>query len=92
MSFYRDLQLDTAVLKERIRSGAGPRQRVYYGAVLTAKAVLTLLFCTGFIVLYSVLFGAENSAAGVAVLLCVLAIQNADFGVSLSGSLKLLVF
>lgn len=56
MSFYRDLQLDTAVLKERIRSGAGPRQRVYYGAVLTAKAVLTLLFCTGFIVLYSVLF------------------------------------
>ena len=92
MSFYRDLQLDTAVLKERIRSGAASRQQVYYGTVLTAKAVLTLLFCTGFIVLYSVLFGAENSAAGVAVLLCVLAFQNADFGVSLGDSLKLLVF
>ena len=46
MSFYRDLQLDTAVLKERIRSGAASRQQVYYGTVLTAKAVLTLLFCT----------------------------------------------
>ena len=92
MSFYRDLQLDTAVLKERIRSGAASRQQVYYGTVLTAKAVLTLLFCTGFIVLYSVLFGAENSTAGVAVLLCVLAFQNADFGVSLGDSLKLLVF
>ena len=44
MSFYRDLQLDTAVLKERIRSGAASRQQVYYGTVLTAKAVLTLLF------------------------------------------------
>ena len=43
-------------MKERIRSGAASRQQVYYGTVLTAKAVLTLLFCTGFIVLYSVLF------------------------------------
>ena len=47
MSFYRDLQLDTAVLKERIRSGAASRQQVYYGTVLTAKAVLTLLFVGG---------------------------------------------
>ena len=85
LNFYRELQLSTAELKNLISSSASTR--IHYSLVLIAKVLFTLLFCIAFIVLYSFLFGKENSAVGVAILLFLMTFQSTDFDVSLWDSL-----
>lgn len=89
MSFFKDLQLDVAEFKNLIKDSDSFSRRIYYIAALTAKGILTLLFCSAFVIVYSVLFGIDNSCVGVTVLLCVMTFQSTDFGVSLKDSFKI---
>lgn len=89
MNFSKNLQMDVSELKSLIKDSDSLSRQIYYIAALTAKGVLTLLFCSVFVIVYSVLFGFDNSSVGVTVLLCVLTFQSTDFGVSLKDSFKI---
>ena len=73
MNFYQELQLNQAGSKSYIASFKNPKDKCKHIAVYLFKIALVVAFCVSFVTLFSVLFGNENSIAGVVVLLCVLA-------------------
>lgn len=90
MKFYDELQLGAAGSKQTIRESAGIRQKLYHTAVYAFKIIITLVFCIAFIAGYTMLFGKENSTAGVVVLLCVMVYRRAHFDVNTYESLGLI--
>lgn len=80
MSIYQELQLNQAGSKALIRNSRDKKEKYRHMAVYVLKVFLTLAFCILFISLFTGLFGAENSAAGVAVLLFVMVFRQADLG------------
>ena len=72
MNFYQELQLNQAGSKSYIASFKNPKDKCKHIAVYLSKIALVVAFCVSFVTLFSVLFGNENSIAGVVVLLCVL--------------------
>lgn len=81
MSIYQALQLNAAGSKELIKNAADKREKRKWTLVYLLKILLTVIFCTGFVTVYSLIFGPENSIAGVVVLLAVLVLRFADFGI-----------
>ena len=79
MSFYSELQLNQAGSKKLIKECSSRKEKVYHMAVYAFKIFITLAFCFFFVAGFSVLFGNDNSPAGVVVLLCVMVFKNADF-------------
>ena len=49
-----------------------------------------MIFCFGFVTVFSILFGNENSIVGVVVLLCLMVFRNADLGIHTGQSTILL--
>ena len=70
MNFYQELQLNQAGSKSYIASFKNPKDKCKHIAVYLFKIALVVAFCVSFVTLFSVLFGNENSIAGVVVLLC----------------------
>lgn len=81
MTFYQELQLNQAGSKAYIASFSNPKDRIKHSGIYLFKILLTVAFCTLFIALFSVFFGAENSIAGLAVLLSIMVFRQADLGI-----------
>lgn len=91
LTFYQELQLNQAGSKALIRNSKDGRERRRHIAIYIFKVFLTLAFCVAFISVYSKLFGAENSIAGVAVLLAVMVFRQADLGIDAKQSFFVLL-
>ena len=84
MTFYQELQLNQAASKAYIASFDNPKDKLKHSGIYLFKILLNIAFCTLFITLFSIIFGAENSVAGLAVLLCIMVFRCADLGIRVS--------
>lgn len=81
MTFYQELQLNQEGSKNVVREARGKKEKCKHMAIYLFKVLLTSVFCIAFVFLFAQIFGAENSIAGVVVLLCVMAFRFADLGI-----------
>lgn len=81
MTVYQELQLNAAGSKALIRNAEDKKEKWRHMLVYLFKVVITLVFCMSVVMAYSIIFGAENSTAGVVVLLALLVLRMADFGI-----------
>ena len=92
MTFYQELQLNQADSKAYISTFTNPKDKWKHTGIYLFKILLNIAFCTLFIALFSILFGAENSTAGLGVLLCIMVFRSADFGIRAShGTWNILI-
>lgn len=91
MTLKEKIKLGVPQLKELIRSEESIKGKLSLYGALTLKSLITLSFCTAFVIIYSAIFGNENSIVGVAVLVSVLAFRASNFGVSNKSSVKILI-
>ena len=90
MKFYQELQLNQKGSKELIKNSQTTKEKLYHIAVYLFKIAITVAFCFLFVTLFSILFGSENSIAGVVVLLCIMVFRQADFEIHAGQSTVLL--
>ena len=86
MTFYQELQLNSAGSKALIRITEDKKERRRHILIYNFKVYL-VAFCLAAVTLFSMVFGSENSIAGVAVLLALLVLRQADFGIHTSHGL-----
>ena len=91
MTFYQELQLNQAGSKKMLKTSGTGKEKAYHMLVYLVKIALTMIFCFGFVTVFSILFGNENSIVGVVVLLCLMVFRNADLGIHTGQSTILLV-
>lgn len=72
MTFYQELQLNQAGSKAVIRNSKSAEGKWRHIAVYLFKIMVTMAFCFGFVTVYSLVFGNDNSIVGVVVLLCLM--------------------
>lgn len=87
MSIYQALQLNAGASKNLIKNSTGRNEKIKWSLVYLLKIFLTVIFCFTFVTLFSMLFGNDNSIAGVVVLLILLLVRQADFGIDMKGSI-----
>ena len=87
MTFYQELQLDQAGSKSYISSFQKRKDKLKHTGIYLFKILLNVAFCTVFIALFCTLFGAENSVAGLTVLLSIMVFRHADLGIRASHGL-----
>lgn len=90
MKFYQELQLNQKGSKELIKNSQTTKEKLYHIAVYLFKIAITVAFCFLFVTLFSILFGSENSIAGVVVLLCIMVFRQAHFEIHAGQSTVLL--
>lgn len=81
MTVYQELQLSSAGSKDLIRKTENTRERITHSLIYIVKVFLTLAFCMAVVTAYAVVFGKENSTTGVVILLALLVLRAADFGI-----------
>lgn len=81
MTVYQELQLNAAGSKALIRNTKDRKEKWRHMLIYLLKVVITLMFCMSVVMAYSIIFGTENSTAGVVVLLALLVLRMADFGI-----------
>lgn len=81
MTVYQELQLNAAGSKALVRNAADQKEKCRHLLIYFLKVFLTSAFCMAVVTIYSVIFGSENSIAGVVVLLALLVLRMADFGI-----------
>lgn len=81
MTFYQELQLNAAGSKALLKNTTDKKEKAKHLLIYLLKIILTLAFCMAVVTAYSVIFGTENSTAGVVVLLALLVLRVADFGI-----------
>lgn len=84
MSIYQALQLNAAGSKELIKNAGNKQEKRKWFLVYLLKIFLTLAFCMVFVTAFTLVFGPKNSIAGVVVLLAVMVLRFADFGIRAS--------
>ena len=67
MTFYQELQLNQAGSKKMLKTSGTGKEKAYHMLVYLVKIALTMIFCFGFVTVFSILFGNENSIVGVVV-------------------------
>lgn len=87
MTFYQALQLNAKGSKDLIRRTKNPKERRKWELIYLFKVLLTVAFCFFFVTGFSIVFGSDNSIAGVSVLLILLLVRQADFGINMKSSL-----
>lgn len=80
MRFYDALQLDPAVLKDRIKKAPDGRERLWFMTALLVRDVLLVAFAIVFILLLTSVFGQENSSMAVIIFCILLSIRFVSFG------------
>ena len=68
MTFYQELQLNSAGSKALIRITRDKKERMRHILIYNFKVYLVVAFCFAAVTLFSMIFGNENSIAGVVVL------------------------
>ena len=91
MTIYQELQLNSAGSKALIRITKDKKERRRHILIYNLKVYLVVAFCFAAVTLFSMVFGSENSIAGVAVLLALLVLRQADFGIHTSHGLLCIV-
>ena len=81
MTFYQELQLSSAGSKQLIHKTTNPQEKRRHILVYNFKVYLGMAFCVAVVSLFSRFLGSENSVVGVTVLLAVLVLRQADFGI-----------
>lgn len=84
MTFYQELQLSSGGSKELIQKTSDKREKRRHILIYNIKVYLVLIFCFLSVTVYSVILGADNSVAGVVVLLALLVLRQVDFGIKTS--------
>ena len=81
MTFYQELQLSSVGSKQLIKNTTDPKEKRRHILIYNFKVYLVMAFCVAVVSLYSKLTGSNNSVVGVTVLLAVLVLRQADFGI-----------
>lgn len=84
MTVYQELQLSSAGSKNLIRNTKDKKEKYRHIFIYNLKVYLVVAFCFAVVTGFSMLFGTENSVAGVVVLLALLVLRQADFGIRTS--------
>lgn len=87
MIFYEELQLSSAGSKQLIRQAQNADEKRRHILIYNFKVYLVVAFCFAVVTAYSLLFGTANSVVGVIVLLSVMVLRQADFGIQVSHSI-----
>lgn len=87
MRFYDALQLDPAILKQKIDACDTKREKQYYWLAMTTRSVLIVAFAIVFISLLSKVFGADNTPLAVALFCMMLGIRFVNFEYCIGDSL-----
>ncbi len=87
MTFYQELQLSSVGSKQLIKNTTDKKEKRRHILIYNFKVYLVMAFCVAVVTLFSKIFGADNSVPGVVVLLAVLVLRQADFGVRTSHGL-----
>ena len=82
MTFYEELQLNQTGSKNIIRECSNKKEKLRHILIYIFKVFITLAFCISFVTLFSLVFGSENSIAGVVVLLFILIFRQTDFNIN----------
>ena len=91
MTFYQELQLSSAGSKQLIKNTTDKKEKWRHILIYNFKVYLVMAFCVAVVTLYTKLTGQENSVAGVTVLLALLVLRQADFGIRTSHGLLSIV-
>lgn len=86
MKFYDQLQLSAADSKKLIKSAEIKKQKRKYILNFIFKDLITIIFCVLFVLLFTKIFGSENSIVGVSVLLFLLTFRQIHLGYKLRDS------
>lgn len=70
-----------------IKNTTDPKEKRRHILIYNFKVYLVMAFCFVFVTLFSMLFGSDNSVAGVVFLLALLVLRQADFGIRTSHGL-----
>ena len=81
MTFYQELQLSSTGSKQLIKNTKDKKEKRRHILIYNFKVYLVMAFCVAVVSLYSKCTGSENSVVGVTVLLAVLVLRQADFGI-----------
>ena len=81
MTIYQELQLSSAGSKNLIRRTTDKEEKKRHIFIYNIKVYLVVAFCFAVVTAFSLLFGSANSIAGVVVLLALLVLRQADFGI-----------
>lgn len=81
MTFYQELQLSSVGSKQLIKATKDKKEKWRHILIYNFKVYLVMAFCVAVVSLYSSLTGNNNSVVGVTVLLAVLVLRQADFGI-----------
>lgn len=87
MSIYQALQLNAGGSKDLIRNSVYRKDKLKWSLVYLLKIFLTVVFCFVFVSAFSILFGNDSSIAGVVILLILLLVRQANFGINMQGSI-----
>ena len=87
MTFYQELQLSSTGSKQLIKNTTDKKEKRRHILIYNFKVYLVMVFCVAVVTLYSKLTGSENSVVGVTVLLAVLVLRQADFGIKTTHGL-----
>ena len=87
MTFYQELQLSSVGSKQLIRSTTDKKEKRRHILIYNFKVYLVMAFCVAVVTLYSMLTGNDNSVVGVTVLLALLVLRQADFGIKTTHGL-----
>lgn len=81
MTFYQELQLSSIGSKDLIKKTTDPKEKRRHILIYNFKVYLVVAFCFALVTIFSTVFGSGNSVAGVVVLLALLVLRQADFGI-----------
>lgn len=81
MTFYQELQLSSTGSKDLIKKTADPKEKRRHILIYNFKVYLVVAFCFALVTIFSTIFGSGNSVTGVVVLLALLVLRQADFGI-----------
>ena len=81
MTFYQELQLSSVGSKQLIKNTTDKKEKRRHILIYNFKVYLVMAFCVAVVTLYSKITGNDNSVVGVTVLLAMLVLRQADFGI-----------
>lgn len=84
LSIYQALQVNAAGSKALITNAGSKKEKLKYTGIYVLKVILNLMFCMVVITTFSMVFGQENSPAGVVLVLFILTFRQADLGIKTS--------
>lgn len=84
MTVYQELQLSSTGSKQLIHKTEDKKEKRRHILIYNVKVYLVVAFCFAVVTVYSNLFGSANSVVGVTVLLSLLVLRQADFGIKTS--------